>query len=189
MSKVLILGVGAIGSNLVINLLYDIPTIDISVLDFDVVESRNISAGTQVYSQEQIGLPKVKALSILAYNRNKKIHCISQKLTENNLELLYNYDLVIDCFDNSLSRKLVYDFCLSKNIPCVHLGISPISGEICWNQYYHVPEDISIDICSLAGARSFIQFFVGFASLIIQNFLNEAIIENYFVNKFSIIKF
>ena len=64
--NILICGVGAIGSNLTARLVNDLKgEHQITILDKDVVEERNITAGTQFYTRETLGFPKVDALQFL----------------------------------------------------------------------------------------------------------------------------
>ena len=70
--KILIVGIGALGSNLASNLIAD--TVNnkkhvYTLLDYQTVEARNIQAFTQEYLPEQIGLPKLRAMRINLYQR------------------------------------------------------------------------------------------------------------------------
>ena len=80
--SICILGIGAIGSNLTSYLASDLrDEYNISVLDRDNVEERNIIAGTQNFLREQIGLPKVEALQFNIYKQySKNIKTVHQEI-------------------------------------------------------------------------------------------------------------
>ncbi|MEK6878034.1 MAG: ThiF family adenylyltransferase, partial [Nanoarchaeota archaeon] len=112
--RILCLGIGALGSNLCANLAADSRgELDITVLDFDNVEERNLR-GTQYYFPEQEEQFKSEALQYSLYKHfNKEITIITEKLTDENISLLSNFNLIVDTFDNFQSRKLVQDYCIS----------------------------------------------------------------------------
>ena len=81
MKKILICGIGSLGSLLTKNLASDVrDEHSITVLDFDKVEERNIRANTQAYSSEMIGLPKTEALQYILHKMNRKIEIIEEKI-------------------------------------------------------------------------------------------------------------
>ena len=180
--KILILGAGAMGSNIAANLSADLKNeSEITVLDFDTVEERNVQAGTQFYMPEQVGMSKVEALQYNIYKWfGKEIKTINQKLTRiwdlgpiiggpyvgSNGERVLSTgntespNLVIDCFDNYSARKLIQDYLSDWNIALLHCGFSPqMTFEIKWAENYKVPENSpegSRDICEMPGAKAFI---------------------------------
>jgi len=175
--RIQILGAGSLGSNLALDLIADVPELELTVLDFDIVEARNFRTGVQVYDPEQEGMLKVEALQLLAYLKfDKDIETRPVKLGERNLALLEGYDLVVDCFDNIFSRQLVKEGADEKGYEVLHAGFSGLKTcHICWNEKYEVPDrDSFIDICELPGARSFIQSVSGLTSLVIQRYLRNA---------------
>src|SRR5687767_7073671 len=113
--KILVCGVGAIGSNLVANLVPDLKgEHEITVLDKDLVEERNVQAGTQFYLPDQIGMPKVQALQYNIYkNFQREIKIANGALSEGGkilgeLEPFNQYSLLVDCFDNEHSRGILH---------------------------------------------------------------------------------
>lgn len=179
MSEILILGAGSLGGNLALNLLADTDE-NITVLDFDEVEMRNIGTGIQPYNKDQIGLPKVFALQNIAYvDFAKELKIVNNKLDKDNLNLLTGYDLVIDCFDNVYSRKLVKDYfdCPTELGSCLHVGFSGLKTfTISWDVNYKVPEkDSGIDICEMSGARSFIRNVASLTSIVVQKYLKGGV--------------
>ena len=77
-----IAGIGAAGSNIFLNLLYAYPDSNFTVVDFDKVEDRNVSPGTQPYTKTDINRPKTQALGRIAQMaKQKRIDAINKKLT------------------------------------------------------------------------------------------------------------
>src|SRR3990172_2458045 len=66
--RILVCGVGALGSNLVASLVpYLKGQHEITILDKDFIEERNVQAGTQFYSPDQVAMAKVDALQYNCY--------------------------------------------------------------------------------------------------------------------------
>lgn len=158
--NILVCGAGAIGSNLVHNLVRHGAT-NIAVLDKDRVEKHNL--GTQTWTDDDIGMTKVEALSNQIYAINETNLVFSYKeLTEKNVrKLLKGYDIVVDCFDNNAARKTLKDYCDKAGIPCLHGGLFEDYGEVYWNEFYTVPEDVEDgDVCDYPLARNIIMLVV-----------------------------
>jgi len=189
--KIYIFGLGAIGSNLLTNLIMDTKDVEFIIIDKDKVEVRNIQAGTQFYFRDQIGNSKVKALKMNVYNLfGKKIsNIIEQNINEMIVgNILYDKpDLVVDTFDNAVSRNMLGDFCKKTNIDCVHVGFSPqYTFEVTWNEDYPEQDGTNqgIDICEMIGARAFVQAVSGLASQVILQFIRDKKKINIAGNKF-----
>lgn len=174
--KILILGAGALGSHVTLNLIADIPEVELTVLDFDRVEPRNLRAGTQAYEPEQEGQLKVDALQLLVYSKfDKDILTHDVRLDKATLNLLDGYGLIVDCFDNVYSRGLVKKEATKKGYEILHAGFSGLKTfQIGWNENYEVSDkDLGIDVCEMPGARSFIQGVASLTSLVIQQYLEK----------------
>jgi len=161
--KVLICGAGAIGSNLAVNLAR-MGFSALTVIDKDRVEEHNI--GTQVYGVDDIGGRKSECLRNLIHREvGEEIVSVAQELTDKNAaKLLRNQDLIIDAFDNSTSRKLVYEESNRFQYPCLHAGLNGSYGQVQWNNSYIVPSDANDDICDYPLARNLILMVVALAS-------------------------
>jgi predicted ThiF/HesA family dinucleotide-utilizing enzyme len=159
-------GAGAIGSNLVDNLIRQ-GFKKISVIDFDRVEDGN--RHTQIWSSREIGQLKVAALRNRMFEvLNTQIIAISKKLDKSNLSLIEPSNLVIDGFDNVPSRKLITDYCKEKYIDCLHIGLFQDYAEIIWNEKYRVPDEVTnMDICEYPLARNIILLAVAIATEIL----------------------
>lgn len=172
--KILILGAGAVGSNLVLHLVPDLKgEHEITVLDFDTVEKRNIQAGTQFYTEDQIGLKKVDALQFNIYKwYNREVEILSQNILETSGEEFFsNYDLVIDCFDNHEARSFVDKHSTG---PTLHIGFSDnFTFSIEWEDNYKPPTNFEsgIDICEMLGASAFVSSVASVGALVAEEFI------------------
>lgn len=196
MKKVLVLGAGALGSNLVANLASDLRNeVEITVLDYDTVEERNVQAGTQFYMPDQIGQLKVEALQYNVYKWfGKEIHIDSRELEFAN-EIYFdqeedNPDLTIDCFDNNNARQLVQDAWKNYgHVPTLHCGFSSkMTFEISWADNYEVPDDNphTVDVCEMQGAGSFIKMVSAVASRTVMEFVTTGEKKYFIGNRFSV---
>lgn len=179
--KILVCGVGAIGSNLVANLVPDLKgEHEITVLDKDLVEERNVTAGTQFYTPDQVGLLKVEALQFNVYKwYQREIKIINQEFRGTIAANWPQYSLIIDCFDNHEARHLIQNFYIDDNgldIPTnlLHIGFSAdYTFAIEWAENYTVPSDIlkGIDICEMPGASAFVATVASLGALVAEEFI------------------
>lgn len=179
--KILILGAGAIGSNLTNRLVADLKgEHEITVLDMDTVEERNVIAGTQFYMRDQIGMSKVEALQYNIYKfHEREIEIIAKEFPSNRLMAsnLNKYDLVLDCFDNQRARSWVqHGWVECSPVDVLHVGFSDqFTFAVEWAENYKVPDDIisGMDICEMEGASSFVNYVASIGSMVVQNYLKD----------------
>lgn len=177
----IICGVGAIGSNLVENMVRQ-GFKKFTVVDFDRVDDHN--RHTQVYGRRDIGQLKVAALKAKIFDAmGISIETFSTKLEPGNVKkILKTGSVVVDGFDNSDSRRLVTEYCHANKITCLHVGLYKDCGEIHWNEGYRVPDPVKgLDVCEYPLARNVILMTVTVATEILIKYLDKNIKENYFV--------
>jgi tRNA A37 threonylcarbamoyladenosine dehydratase len=142
--RLVICGAGAVGSNLVHQLVRQ-GVEEVTVIDFDRVEAHNI--GTQSYALEEVGAFKVDLLQAEMFRvAEVEIKAVRKRLTQRNVAKLLTRkraSLVVDGFDNHLSRALVTEYCRQAKIDCLHVGLSPDYAEVLWNEGYRVPNDVA----------------------------------------------
>jgi molybdopterin-synthase adenylyltransferase len=133
MKTVVVVGVGALGSQLV-PLLRNIET-SVTVVDFDRVEARNTQS--QFHSKPSIGKLKVQGLQqTMQFLFGWKIGANPVKLVADNVvQLLGGADLVIDCLDNAPSRRIVQTFVRGAKIACLHGAVDADGafGRVVWD--------------------------------------------------------
>lgn len=171
--SVAVYGLGAIGSNLLVQLAKQHPEWEFHGIDFDKIEDRNIR--TQAYFLEHVGLHKADAMRVVLSRFLRKPNYKPFKLKIVGPEQVGRQDLILDCFDNTASRSLFKP--LKGNI--LHVGFSPLySAEAIWNERYDVPNDVDPtknDICSMIDAVPFIHYVVNLASMVVNDFARDAL--------------
>lgn len=141
MKTIVIVGVGALGSHLV-PLLRNLGA-TIKVIDFDRVETKNVSS--QFHAKSSVGKPKTLGLQqTMQFLFGVKIETVPHRLTADNVkELLGRADLVVDCLDNGASRRLVQGFVRQTGTPCVHgaLAANGELGRIVWDPLFNIDDE------------------------------------------------
>ena len=118
LKKVLVLGVGGVGSYAVEALVRaGIGTI--IIIDADYVASSNLNRQLMT-NQNNIGLSKVDVLEERIKSINPDCHVIKIKefITTDNLNLLFNLkpDFIIDCIDTIKTKKYLIKECLKRKV-------------------------------------------------------------------------
>ncbi|MBI2927966.1 MAG: ThiF family adenylyltransferase [Verrucomicrobia bacterium] len=143
--KILFCGGGALGSHALF-LARELEH-ELAVIDFDRVETKNLAA--QWFVKQMVGKNKATALKLQLLNfYDVKIRDHAVKLTPLNVDtLLGSAGLVVECFDNAESRRLVQDFVRARQKPCVHAGLAANGefGVVRWDK------DFVIDAEDAAG--------------------------------------
>jgi molybdopterin/thiamine biosynthesis adenylyltransferase len=192
--RLVVCGAGAVGSNLVDNLVRQ-GVRQVTVIDDDRVEAHNV--GTQTYAESDVGAFKVDVLQAEVFRAvGVEITAVRQRLTERNVRKLLGPSpgsgqvpspgsgqrLVVDGFDNHDSRALVTGHCRAEDIPCLHVGLHADYAEVLWNEGYRVPGDAfdpGADVCDYPLARNLIQFAVTLASEALVRYVLEGEAQNY----------
>jgi len=178
--RLVVCGAGAVGSNLVINLVRQ-GFRSIRVIDDDRVESHNI--GTQTYGCSDVGAFKAEVLQAEVFRAvGVEIEAERRRLTEKNVEkMLAGVNIVIDGFDNTASRLLVTESCRKNGTACLHVGLSADYAEVLWNEDYRVPQDGAggVDVCDYPLARNLSQFAVALASEALVRYVLTGQRQNY----------
>jgi len=130
-SRVVIIGAGGLGSPAALYLAAaGVGTI--GVVDMDTVEESNLQRQI-LHSTETIGENKVdsaeKTLSTL--NPDVNVITYNTRLNKDNaIEIVENYDVVIDGTDNFETRYLINDVSVKTGTPVVHGSIFQYEGQI-----------------------------------------------------------
>ena len=131
--RLTVCGAGAVGSNLVDNLVRQ-GLRRIAVIDDDRIEAHNV--GTQAYAVGDVGAFKVEVLQAEMFRvAEVEIEAVRRRLTAQNVRrLLRDTDLVVDGFDNHEARALVTAHCAETGVPCLHVGLGEGYAEVRWNE-------------------------------------------------------
>lgn len=103
----------------------------IGIVDFDVVDSSNLQRQV-IHGASWVGKPKIESAKsrILEINPNCQVDLYETRLSsENALEILEPYDIVVDGTDNFPTRYLVNDACVLLNKPNVYGSIYRFEGQ------------------------------------------------------------
>jgi len=103
----------------------------LGIIDNDVVDISNLQRQI-LHANDRVGMPKVESAKITLEGLNPDVKVIpyQAKLTsENIMEILKDYDLVVDGCDNFPTRYLVNDACVLTGKPNVHGSIFQFEGQ------------------------------------------------------------
>ncbi|GAB48747.1 molybdopterin-synthase adenylyltransferase MoeB [Mobilicoccus pelagius] len=130
-ARVLVLGAGGLGSPALLYLAAaGVGTI--GVVDDDVVEESNLQRQV-VHGTDDVGRPKVESARDAVAEVNPLVTVVPHRVRltpENALDLVADYDLVLDGADNFATRYLVADACEIAGKPCVWGSILRFDGQV-----------------------------------------------------------
>ncbi len=128
--KVLVVGAGGLGSPLALYLAAA-GVGRIGLVDFDVVDFTNLQRQV-VFGTENVGQSKLDAAKdrIQSLNPNVEVTSHTEPLTSQNaLDVVSQYDVVVDGTDNFPTRYLVNDACVLTGKPNVYGSIFRFDGQ------------------------------------------------------------
>ena len=139
-AKVLVIGAGGLGVP-VLTYLNAMGVGQLGIIDNDTVSITNLHRQV-LYGQSDIGQSKVvSALGKLkAQNDDSDIVIYNTFIsTKNALEIIANYDIVVDASDNFPTRYLVNDACVILNKPFVYGALHGYEGQVSVFNYKEGP--------------------------------------------------
>ena len=129
-SKVLIVGAGGLGSPVALYLaLAGVGTI--GIVDFDIVDLSNLQRQI-LHQNDDVGKPKVVSAreTLNAYNPDVRVVTHEEPLhSENAMQIIEQYDIVVNGADNFAVRYLVNDACVFLKKPLVDGSILMFDGQ------------------------------------------------------------
>lgn len=136
MSWITIVGMGALGSHAALFL----RNYDLTVIDFDKVESKNVLA--QMHSGMTLNRNKA-ASTVDLHDRifQRLVTAKPVKLVKENIGLLQG--LIIEATDNTATKRLVNDYALATKADCLHTAISADGSyaKVAWAEHFKVDDD------------------------------------------------
>ena len=130
-SRVLVIGAGGLGCP-VLSYLAAAGVGTICIMDFDVVEVGNLQRQV-IYQTDDVGKNKALTASqkLKALNPLVKIVALEKGLDNSNaLEIIANYDVIVDATDNFETRYLINDACVILNKPFVFASILGFEAQV-----------------------------------------------------------
>jgi len=129
-AKVLLIGAGGLGSPSAYYLAAaGVGTL--GIVDMDVVDMSNLQRQI-LHTNDRVGMPKVESArqTLTALNPDIKVIGYQDRVTsENIMELIAGYDVIVDGCDNFPTRYLVNDACVMADKPNVHGSIFQFEGQ------------------------------------------------------------
>lgn len=135
-TSILCIGAGGIGSP-ALTYLAAAGIGRIGIIDDDVVELSNLQRQI-LYTTSECGKAKTEIAKnrLLAINENIEIQTFTQKLSyENALNLVENYQIVLDGSDNYSTKYLANDACYTKRIPLISASLFQFNGQLITLRY------------------------------------------------------
>ncbi|MEH6770684.1 HesA/MoeB/ThiF family protein [Maribacter arcticus] len=171
-AKVLVVGAGGLGVP-VLTYLNAMGVGTIGIVDNDIVSLSNLHRQV-LYSESDIGKTKVTAAlkKLKAQNPNTEIVIFNTFLsTKNALEIIADYDIVVDASDNFPTRYLVNDSCVILKKPFVYGALHGYEGQVSVFNYKdgptyrclfpNIPNENEVPNCNEHGVLGIIPGIIG----------------------------
>lgn len=130
-ARVLLIGVGGLGCPVLQNLVgAGVGTI--GLVDGDVVEETNLHRQF-LYTLNDCGKKKVVVAAEVVAKQNPEVAIVSYQdyfTKQNCLEIVSDYQIIVDCSDNIPTRYLINDVAVTKGIPMVYASIHKFEGQL-----------------------------------------------------------
>jgi len=130
-SKVLLLGAGGLGAPAGLYLAAaGVGTL--GLVDDDVVDESNLQRQV-IHNTKRVGIPKVESAAQTIHELNPDVNVITHQLrlsSENVLDVINGYDLIVDGTDNFQTRYLLNDASLILKKPVVNASIFQFEGQV-----------------------------------------------------------
>jgi molybdopterin/thiamine biosynthesis adenylyltransferase/rhodanese-related sulfurtransferase len=130
-AKVLLLGAGGLGAPTALYLAAaGIGTI--GLVDDDVVDTSNLQRQV-IHNTERVGMPKTESARIFIEALNPDVKVVEHRLrlnADNILDIIGDYDIVVDGADNFPTRYLLNDASVRLRKPVVSASILSFDGQI-----------------------------------------------------------
>jgi adenylyltransferase/sulfurtransferase len=130
-AKVFVIGAGGLGCA-VLPYLVAAGIGTVGIADYDVIALHNLHRQV-LYGMDDIGKPKasVAANKLKQINPNANIQSYEISIGTNNaIELIAQYDVIVDCTDNFTARYLINDACYLLHKPLVFAAIHKFEGQV-----------------------------------------------------------
>ena len=170
-AKVLVVGAGGLGAP--VSLYLAAAGIGrIGIIDADVVDLSNLQRQI-IHFTKDVGIPKVESAKekILAINPDVKVDTLREFLYSGNaLDIIKEYDFVVDGTDNFPVKFLINDACVMAGKPFSHGGIlrfngqtfTHVPGSACYRCFFKEPPPTGVvPTCSQAGVLGAIAGMLG----------------------------
>ncbi|MFD2098601.1 ThiF family adenylyltransferase [Flagellimonas iocasae] len=138
--KILVVGLGGLGLP-ALQYLNAMGVGTLGLMDQDVIELHNLQRQV-LYTEQDLGRQKLEVVheKLTAQNSNTHFKLYDTFLTKDNaLEIINEYDLVIDATDNFPTRYLINDACVLLKKPFVYGALHSFEGHVSVFNYQNGP--------------------------------------------------
>jgi molybdopterin/thiamine biosynthesis adenylyltransferase/rhodanese-related sulfurtransferase len=139
-AKVLLLGAGGLGSPTALYLAAaGVGTL--GIVDNDVVDLSNLQRQV-IHSTDRVGVPKVDSAEQTIHGLNPDVNVVKYPVrldASNIIEIVSDYDIVVDGLDNFPTRYLLNDASVRLKIPVVSAAILGFEGQLSVFKPYEGP--------------------------------------------------
>ncbi|MHB8694556.1 MAG: molybdopterin-synthase adenylyltransferase MoeB [Solirubrobacteraceae bacterium] len=139
-AKVLLLGAGGLGSPTALYLAAaGVGTL--GIVDNDVVDLSNLQRQV-IHSTDRVGVPKVDSAEQTIHGLNPDVNVVKYPVrldASNIMEIVSDYDIVVDGLDNFPTRYLLNDASVRLKIPVVSAAILGFEGQLSVFKPYEGP--------------------------------------------------
>jgi len=192
MKLITVVGLGALGSNLVL-CAREIPGVQWRVVDFDRVESKNTRS--QFHPRMVQRRNKAQALQQTMHSLFglRDVTPIPSRLTGGNAEtLLAGSALVVDCLDNAESRSLLIEACDRLGRTRVHAGLAEDGtfAIVRWGEAFTVDTESAAGAatCEAGEHTPFILLVAAQLAVAVQRFCADGSTDNYNVTPDGVLR-
>jgi adenylyltransferase/sulfurtransferase len=171
-AKILVIGAGGLGSPVLLYLTAS-GVGNIGIIEYDLISETNLQRQI-LYSVDDIGKSKVEVAVNKLKNQNPYTNFIVYDFPfnkSNALEIIKNYDVIVDCSDNFATRFLVNDTCVILDKPFIFGAIYKFEGQVSVFNYKKgptyrclipdIPKDSEVPSCSEIGVLGVIPGIIG----------------------------
>jgi adenylyltransferase/sulfurtransferase len=130
-TSVLVIGAGGLGCP-VLSQLAAMGVLNIGIVDNDVVDISNLHRQL-LYDESDVGKLKVNVAKTKLEKMNSELNCkiFPTYLSKNNaVEILTDYDIIVDGTDNFHSRYLINDSCVILKKPLIYGAVHQFEGQV-----------------------------------------------------------
>ncbi|MHC4534262.1 MAG: molybdopterin-synthase adenylyltransferase MoeB [Planctomycetota bacterium] len=130
-ARVLVVGAGGLGSPVALYLA-SAGVGTLGIVDDDEVELNNLQRQI-IHNTGAVGIPKTESAAKTLRNLNPDVEVITYNLkidSSNALDIIKDYDIVVDGSDNFPTRYLINDACIFLDKPLSHGAILQFTGQI-----------------------------------------------------------
>jgi molybdopterin/thiamine biosynthesis adenylyltransferase/rhodanese-related sulfurtransferase len=184
-AKVLLIGAGGLGSPSALYLAAaGVGTL--GIVDNDEVDLSNLQRQV-IHNNQRIGVPKVESAKQTIEALNPDVEVIPHQIrldSDNVLDLIRDYDVIVDGADNFPTRYLLNDAAVRERKPVVHASILGFDGQLttfvpyegpCYRCLY--PQPPPAELAPSCGANGVLGVLPGIMGLLQANEVIKLIIE------------